>query len=112
MNDAELEKLKQQLLDLRLELQTLEDASKENSKPVSLDQTAVGRLSRMDAMQSQQMALETARRREQKLFKITAALRRIEFDEYGYCLGCDEEIDIRRLFVDPTHSRCVKCADK
>jgi len=112
MNDADLVKLKQQLLDLRQELQALESASKEDSKPVTLDQAAVGRLSRMDAMQSQQMALDIARRREQKLLKVAAALRRIESDEYGYCLGCDEEIDPRRLFVDPTNSRCVKCADK
>ena len=79
---------------------------------MELDQASVGRLSRMDAMQSQQMAQELARRRQQQLVRIEGALRRIESGDYGYCSVCDEEIDVRRLTLDPTNTRCVKCADQ
>ena len=64
MNEVEIEQIRQKLLHLRSELQELEKISKETSGPVELDQSKVGRLSRIDAMQAQQMALEAARRRQ------------------------------------------------
>lgn len=112
MTDAELKKIKEELLRLSAESQEMEETLKETSEPVELDQTRVGRLSRMDAMQSQQMALETVRRRKEHLVKIEGALRRIESDDYGYCFVCGEEIDIRRLLVDPSSTRCMECVDK
>lgn len=111
MKTEELEKLKLLLLKTQLELQAQEIEFTGNGKPVTLDQSKVGRLSRMDAMQIQEMALETSRRRQQQLAKIAITLKRIDSDDYGYCLNCDEEIDIRRLLVDPTNSYCIKCAD-
>lgn len=111
MNKAEVELIREKLLKLKTELQELEEAFKTSSAPVELDQAKVGRLSRMDAMQAQQMALEAARRRQQQLVKIEGALRRIESGEYGYCFICGEEIDVRRLSVDPTNTRCMKCVE-
>lgn len=112
MNEKEISHFKQKLLILREELQKQEQLSKSQKKTVELDQTRMGRLSRMDAMQLQQMALEDARRREQQLVKIEGALRRIEADEYGECYICGEDIDPRRLNIDPTHTRCIECVDK
>ena len=112
MDDETTEQLRQQLLALALDIQAQEEAFKETSQPVELDQARVGRLSRMDAMQSQQMALESSRRRQHQLVKIEGALRRINTGEFGYCFVCDEEIDVRRLAVDPTSTRCVTCVEK
>jgi DnaK suppressor protein len=100
----------QQLRDTRAELVQIEETLKASGKTVELDQTRVGRLSRMDAMQGQQMALQASRRREQQLRLIAAAEKRIEDDEYGYCLECGEAIAIGRLQADPTHSECIDCA--
>ena len=111
MKDEEIEKNKNKLLQLRSELQMLEKSFKENSEPVKLDQARVGRLSRMDAMQAQQMALETDRRHQHQLIKVEGALHRIETDDYGDCFICGEEIDIRRLSVDPTSTRCMDCME-
>ena len=112
MEETETEQFRAQLLRLKEELRDMEESSRDATKPVELDQASVGRLSRMDAMQSQQMAQELARRRQQQLVKIEGALRRIESGDYGYCAVCDEEIDLRRLALDPTSTRCVKCVDK
>ncbi len=112
MNEKEIEQFKQKLLDLRTDLQEQNRTSRREKGPVELDQSRVGRLSRMDAMQAQQMALEDARRRDQQLVKIGGALRRIEADEYGECFICGEEIDIRRLAADPTNTRCIGCVGK
>ena len=112
MNKADTKKVKKQLLELKIELQAMEDEFKEASKTVVLDQARVGRLSRMDAMQAQQMALESARRRQKQLVKIDGALQRIESGEYGYCFICGEEINANRLSFDPTSTRCMKCVEK
>lgn len=111
MDETELERFRQQLLRLKTELLALEESSAAAGRPVELDQTRVGRLSRMDAIQGQQMAQETARRRQHRLRAIAGALRRIDSGEFGYCTVCGEEIDRRRLDFDPTHARCVECAE-
>jgi len=112
MDEGEIEQIRQKLLGLRSELQELEETFQETSAPVELDQARVGRLSRMDAMQAQQMALEAARRRQNQLLKVEGALRRIESGDYGYCFVCGDEIDVRRLSIDPTNTRCMVCVEK
>jgi len=79
---------------------------------VELDQSKVGRLSRMDAMQAQAMAKASAERRKVMLVKIVAALARIDDDVFGYCLACDEPINPKRLELDPTATLCIACAEK
>jgi len=111
MNEAEIDKHRKRLLQSKSELEGLAETSKESTKPVELDQASVGRLSRMGAMQGQQMAQELARRREQQLIKIDGSLRRIANGEYGDCFVCGREIDVRRLFTDPTITRCVGCME-
>lgn len=112
MNANEIDQIRQQLIRLRSNLQEIEEISKNAGKPIELDQARVGRLSRMDAMQAQQMAQEVTRRRQHQLLKIEGALRRIESGEYGYCLVCGEEIDVRRLSIDPSNTHCIGCAEK
>jgi RNA polymerase-binding transcription factor len=111
MNTTKLAELKLLLLKTKTELQQQEIEFKGDGEPVKLDQSKVGRLSRMDAMQIQQMALEASRRRQQQLLKIETTLKRMDSYDYGFCFHCDEAIDIRRLFIDPTNTHCIKCAD-
>ena len=59
---------------------------------VTLDQAKVGRLPRMDALQAQQMAQETARMRQVQLQRIDSALHRMDAGDYGYCFICGDEI--------------------
>ena len=80
------------------------------SATVELDQSRVGRLSRMDALQGQAMSREAGRRRHEELARIGAALIRVEEGEYGYCLRCGEEIAAGRLEVDPAATLCIQCA--
>lgn len=96
---------------MQTDLIELEAAFTESSATVILDQASVGRLSRMDAMQGQQMAMESDRRRKEKLIQIKAALNRIEADDFGYCSVCDNEIASGRLSFDPTVTHCVNCTE-
>lgn len=104
--------IKATLLERRKDVQALIDGHVDEGKPVELDQTRVGRLSRMDALQSQAMAKETERRRQQELVRIDVALGRLEDGTYGECLDCGELIAEKRLAFDPSALLCIDCADK
>ena len=100
------------LLNKQQELLNNESTNNEAANVVELDQSKVGRLSRMDALQAQAMSLETKRRRQLELTKIKSALLRIENDEYGYCLRCDNEIPEKRLEIGPAATLCITCASQ
>jgi RNA polymerase-binding transcription factor len=110
--EINLSAMKAALMARREELSTLAASSAESRATVELDQTTVGRLSRMDALQGQQMALETERRRHAEMRRIEAALERIEANDFGYCLSCDEQIAPKRLTLDPSVALCITCAGK
>lgn len=112
MKAADVEALKKRLMDQREELLAVADSAKEAVQTVELDQTRVGRVSRMDAMQSQAMAQESERRRRVALQRIESALERIENEEYGYCLACGEPIGSNRLDADPGVLLCLDCASR
>ncbi len=94
---------------LMQELDAQDLLGKSGQRIVELDQQAVGRLSRMDAMLSQSMGKAQQIRRDQAKTRILAALARIETGEFGYCLDCGEPIDEKRLNVDPTLPKCLSC---
>ncbi|MBT3926224.1 MAG: TraR/DksA family transcriptional regulator [Rhodospirillaceae bacterium] len=106
----DIKKIKVELLARRKALVELAEEAEGARQPVELDQTRVGRLSRMDALQGQAMAQETARRRDVEVSRIDAALKRVDEDEYGYCLACGEKIAAARLKLDPMAAVCVTCA--
>ena len=93
-------------------LHDLDKTGDDAAKVVELDQSRVGRISRMDALQGQAMSQEVKRRRKIERQKITAALNRLESDNYGYCSKCENEIAIKRLELDPSVSLCIDCASK
>lgn len=108
--DIDLNDVKADLAIRRDDLLRLAASSEESRQPVELDQSRVGRLSRMDALQTQAMAIETERRRTIALKRIDAALRRLTEGEYGYCATCGDEIAPKRLELDPTTPVCIDCA--
>ena len=110
LTPAEINSFKSILLQEKAELTRNETASADDRSPVTLDQQAVGRLSRMDAMQQQAMANAASNRRAARITRINAALQRIGEDEFGYCLDCGEDISTARLSLDPTLPNCVSCA--
>jgi DnaK suppressor protein len=100
------------LLELRAELESVAATGDESAAIVELDQSKVGRLSRIDAMQAQAMAKASSNRRQAMLVKISAALQRIDDGDYGLCRKCEEQINPKRLEFDPTAIYCIECASK
>lgn len=98
------------LINKQVELLDSEKNSKEDREPVELDQSKVGRLSRMDAMQMQAMSSAQEQRRKSELQRIHAALARLVTGEFGFCLKCGEKIELGRLELDPATPKCMNCA--
>lgn len=107
-----LDLFREKLLAMRQTLLAQDEMSEEGRAPVTLEQDSVGRLSRIDAMQMQAMALAQQRRREGERAAIDAALRRIEEGEYGYCVICGDDIAEARLSNLPSVTSCIECARK
>lgn len=83
--------------------------SADAARPVQLDQTSVGRLSRMDALQQQatRLGLREGFARERR--RVQAALERIRDARYGRCCACEDELSSERLHADPAAPFCMDC---
>lgn len=101
--------LNKQLILKAAELNSQVDEFSQNAEPVALDQQSVGRVSRIDAIQQQQMAIAN---RDQSIIlikRISAALQRVEANTYGFCLQCEEPIAFARLEAQPFTPYCLDC---
>lgn len=101
--------LKKSIISRIDELDTLLAIENEEAKPVAPD-VAIGRLSRIDSMQGQQMALELRRRQEAERERLKDALRNIESPLFGICPLCRQAIPFERLEVMPDALLCVSCS--
>lgn len=110
MDEARQHELRKRLEERLAELALGEALGHEGKKVVELDQQSVGRLSRMDALQSQAMAQAASRMRAAEERRIRAALLRIEEGEFGFCSDCGEEIAAARIEHDPAAALCISCA--
>lgn len=110
LTDTQLAAFRGALQALRLELEVQVRSAGQVAAPVELDQAAVGRVSRIDAIAQQQMAVERRRRAELRLALVHAALSRFDDDEYGLCCDCGDPIAIARLDARPESPHCMACA--
>ncbi len=109
LTDSERAEIRALLEELAAKLEKRMKISGDQSQPVDLDEP-IGRLSRMDAIQSQEMAKAGLSREEQKLERVRYALRHIDDDSFGDCEGCKQPIGIDRLMFQPEILLCVRCA--
>lgn len=111
LTDDQRTDLRLELDRLREELRSLIADASGLSDTVTLDQAAVGRVSRVDALQQQQMAQAGIRRHEARLQRVERAITRYDDDpeRYGDCADCDEPIGIARMRAVPESVFCVRC---
>ena len=107
LTTPQLNELKASLLEIRAQLDG-RLADNTSSQPVDLDKP-IGRLTRMDEMQQQRMALEERRRARIRRAQVQAALDLMETGDYGECKRCEEPIALKRLVAAPETPFCVPC---
>lgn len=77
-------------------------------KPIAHD-VSLGRLTRMEAINSQKINEATLRDAKKRLNLLYHAIKKIEQGKYGICCECGKEIPIARLRFMPETSLCVEC---
>lgn len=107
-----LSHFRQRLIDELEKVEVSLQASHSAGETVILDQSSVGRLSRMDALQQQAMAYELTERLQLSKRKAHAALNRLDAGTYGLCCQCEEDIDPSRLEHDPAAVFCHSCMEE
>ncbi|HUG39555.1 MAG TPA: TraR/DksA family transcriptional regulator [Longimicrobiales bacterium] len=84
--------------------------TEEALRPVKLDQSAVGRLSRIDSLQNQGLTRNLQEREQAKLGQVITAFQRLEAGTYGICTECGGEVPFERLEVFPETPTCTSCS--
>ncbi len=98
-------RIQARLTEIETELADLQ----EDTAAVAPD-VAIGRLSRLDTIQNQQLALANKRRLEDERTRLHEAERRIDAGSFGRCLLCGQDIAPERLDTQPDAVTCVPCA--
>ena len=109
MNKVEKQDIKNRILE---ELKKTEEAIldyKESTKPIS-PENAIGRVSRMDAINNKSVVEAALRKAEEKLNKLKLVLNKVDDADFGICIRCDEPIPIGRVLLMPQSRNCVRCA--
>ncbi len=82
---------------------------KELTKPIS-PSDAIGRVSRMDAINNKSVNEASLRQAEIKLGNLNRVLSKIDDEDFGMCLKCKQAIPIGRIMIRPESLLCVNCA--
>ena len=83
-----------------------------NGRPAEIDQSAVGRLSRIEAIQNRGLTQSLQDRERLQFEQVADALRRMEDGSYGVCTTCHEPIRFERLLVYPETRTCNECGTR
>lgn len=97
---------------LRVELAEVKAALVDVAVIVELDQSAVGLVSRAEALQQQAMAMSRQQKLDIRRRKLDAALNRISAGSYGMCCECEVTLDRARLDSDLAVVFCTDCQEE
>jgi len=81
------------------------------TRPIS-PENAIGRVSRMDAINNKSVNEHALRNAKNKLLLLESALERIPEDNFGSCIRCAQQIPIKRILLLPQSNHCVYCASR
>jgi len=81
----------------------------ELTKPIG-PENAIGRISRMDAINNRSINEAALRTSRTKLENLKKALAKSDDDDFGICTRCHRPIPEGRLLLMPESIRCVNCA--
>lgn len=99
------EKIKEKIVILELQILEL----REMTKPIAPD-VAIGRISRMDAINNKSVSEASLRNAKNKLNALQYALQNIDNPEFGTCAKCKQPIPEGRIILMPEKRFCVKCS--
>lgn len=109
MDEKNLNEIKEKI---KIEIEKTEKSIieyKEMTKPIA-PENAIGRVSRMDAINNKSVAEAALRKAEEKLSKLKYVLTQVDEDDFGICVKCKKPIPLGRILLMPQSRHCVNCA--
>ena len=109
LSNEEKEKVKIAILKKAQDLDDRIAEYRELTKPIPPSE-AIGRVSRMDAINNKSVNEAALRQVEKQRQGLDRALQRMDDDRFGLCTRCGEPIPMGRLMLMPGALTCVRCA--
>ena len=101
--------IKQKILEEIAKTEKLIVEYKEMTRPVAPDD-AIGRISRMDAINNKSVTEASLRQAEEKPNNLERVLSRVGTNDFGICIRCGKAIPEGRIIYRPESLTCVDCA--
>ena len=109
MNKEDKQDIKKRILEELKKTEELILDYKESTKPIS-PENAIGRVSRMNAINNKSVVEAALRKAEEKLNKLKLVLDKVNDADFGLCMRCGNPIPIGRILLMPQSRKCVRCA--
>ena len=109
MNKEDLSKIKNKIEEEINNTKNLIKGYKNLTKPIA-PENAIGRVSRMDAINNKSVNEVALKKAEEKLKKLQQVEKNIKSDNFGQCIKCKKTIPIARILIVPESNKCVNCA--
>lgn len=109
MNKEDKEDIKKRILEELKKTEELILDYRESTKPIS-PENAIGRVSRMDAINNKSVVEAALRKAEEKFNKLKLVLDKVNDADFGLCMRCGNPIPIGRILLMPQSRNCVRCA--
>ena len=109
MNKENKQDIKKRILEELKKTEELILDYKESTKPIS-PENAIGRVSRMDAINNKSVVEAALRKAEEKFNKLKLVLDKVNDADFGLCMRCGNPIPIGRILLMPQSRNCVRCA--
>lgn len=78
-------------------------------KPIA-PENAIGRISRMDAINNKSVVEAALRQEKNKINQLKIIQNKIKSPDFGTCIKCKKHIPFERLMIRPHSTFCVNCA--
>ena len=111
MEDLNKDQIKEEILERIKAAEKSLETLREQTAPVE-PSVAIGRLTRMDAIQQKNMAEANIKSTEDLIKKLKATLEKVDNEDFGICAMCKNKIPLGRIFAVPESKVCVNCASK
>ena len=111
MTEEQKQELKAAIEKKIVENQKAVEDLREATKPMGLD-SAIGRVSRMDYINNKAINEAELQKAEANLAALNRWLSVFDTDQFGKCTRCGQEININRLLLMPSSTRCITCANR
>jgi DnaK suppressor protein len=110
MNDSQIQEITEKIDSEIIKTESKIIDYRDQCKPIAPD-VAIGRISRMDAINNKSVAEAALRQAEERLKNLVNMKTKVGMKEFGVCAKCESEIPFGRMIFRPESRLCVNCAN-